>query len=108
MKALFSKQALTFVLALSVSLVGLNAVHAVVIQSQNGNVADEQAIAAEMARLDQLERDRQADIQRQRDRDAQRYRIAQFTKPEKVSLDMQQQTLLSPQRQFKARTPNCN
>ena len=130
MKALFSKQALTFALALTVSLVGLNVVHAIVIQSQNGNVADEQAIAEEMAYLDKLAADKAAadkvaaDAKAAADKAAADAKaaadkvaadakaaadahMAPFTKPEKVSLDMQQQTLLSPQRQLKARTPNC-
>jgi hypothetical protein len=42
MKALFSKQALTFVLAMTFSLMGLNGVHAIVLKSQNGTVGNEQ------------------------------------------------------------------
>ncbi|MFN7311674.1 MAG: hypothetical protein ACK5T0_09975 [Vampirovibrionales bacterium] len=37
----------------------------------------------------------------------QALRMAPFTKPEKVSLDMVEQTTLSPQRQLRARVQNC-
>ena len=56
MKAIFSKQVFYFALAMTISLVGLNGVHA--LQGQGGSVADEQAILAEMAKLDQIAADK--------------------------------------------------